>query len=306
MTAILELQNVSKKYGEAYAVKNLSFSMKQGEIVGFLGPNGAGKSTTMKMITGYLQPTEGNIFFKEKNIRENLLHVKAQIGYLPEQNPLYYEMYVREFLEFTCKLYGVPAKEIPGKIQQTIEAVGLTPEAHKTIGQLSKGYKQRVGIAHALISNPEIIILDEPTSGLDPNQVVEIRNLIKKIGKEKTVLFSSHILSEVEQIADRVILIHHGEKLLDEPLEILQQKFGQGERVKVKFEKKGFPVEFLRAQATQMEILSETEFEITVSEGEAFRKAVYQKSMELENPILLLEVEKMSLENIFKQLTKEN
>ncbi len=306
MTEILELKNVSKKFGESYAVKNLSFSMHQGEIVGFLGPNGAGKSTTMKMITGFLKPSEGEIFFQGENIRENLLKVKSRIGYLPEQNPLYYEMFVREFLEFTCKLYGVSRKEIPGKVERTLQAVGLSPEAHKTIGQLSKGYKQRVGIAHAIISDPEIIILDEPTSGLDPNQVIEIRNLIREIGKQKTILFSSHILSEVEQIADRVIIINKGEKLLDEPMETLQQKFGQGERIKVKFEKPGFPQRVLREKAKHLEVLSETEFEISVAEGEAFRKFIYRKSTELENPILLLEVEKMSLESIFKKLTQEN
>ena len=172
---ILELKNISKKFGENYAVKNLSFKMHKGEILGFLGPNGAGKSTTMKMITGFLKPTGGEILFKEEPITQNPLKVKKQIGYLPEQNPLYYDMYVREFLICIGKLYEIPTRELKSRVEEIISEVGLTPEAHKKIGQLSKGYKQRVGLAHALIANPELIILDEPTSGLDPNQVIEIR-----------------------------------------------------------------------------------------------------------------------------------
>ncbi len=304
---ILELKNISKKFGENYAVKNLSFKMHKGEILGFLGPNGAGKSTTMKMITGFLKPTEGEILFKEKPITLNPLQVKKQIGYLPEQNPLYYDMYVREFLIFIGKLYEIPTKELKIRVEEIITEVGLTPEAHKKIGQLSKGYKQRVGLAHALIANPELIILDEPTSGLDPNQVIEIRNLIKKIGQQKTVLFSSHILTEVEQIADRIIIIHKGEKLVDEKLTTLQQKFEGQEVVFVKFEKENIDLEEIEKHPNckQIKKVSAVEYEFYVSESENFRKFLFEYSSRQNNAILLLEVEKTSLEQVFKKLTTQ-
>lgn len=223
----IEVKNLLKLYGTQKAVNDISFTVNKGEIVGFLGPNGAGKSTTMKMITGYLQPSSGEAIVCDVKVQENPIGSKQKIGYLPESNALYFEMYVREYLAFIAEVHKVadPAT----KIQQTIEQVGLQREAHKKIGQLSKGYKQRVGLAAALIHDPEVLILDEPTSGLDPNQIIEIRDVIKQLGQNKTVLFSSHILQEVQAICDRVIIINKGSIVADDQLSNLLKKVHAGE-----------------------------------------------------------------------------
>ena len=206
----IKIQNLSKTYGTQRAVDDISFEVAKGEIVGFLGPNGAGKSTTMKILTGYLPATEGSAEVNGFDVKTSPLQVKSSIGYLPEHNPLYLDMYVREFLEFTGSLYGLKGKTLQIKVAETIEMVGLGLEKHKKIGQLSKGYRQRVGLAQALIHNPDVLILDEPTTGLDPNQLIEIRDLIKSVGKDKTVIFSTHIMQEVEAICDRVVIINRG------------------------------------------------------------------------------------------------
>lgn len=218
----IEVRNLLKEYGEQKAVNSISFKINKGEIVGFLGPNGAGKSTTMKILTGYLQQTSGEAFVSGMNVNENPLEIKKKIGYLPELNALYYDMYVREFLDFIAELHHL--KNRKAAVDNVIEMVGLTIESKKKIGQLSKGYKQRTGLAAALIHDPEVLILDEPTSGLDPNQIIEIREVIKKQGKEKTVLFSSHILQEVEAICERVIIINKGELVADDKLNNLIKK----------------------------------------------------------------------------------
>jgi ABC-2 type transport system ATP-binding protein len=204
----IRLHRVSKKYGDQQAVNQISFEVSKGQVVGFLGPNGAGKSTTMKMITGIIQPDEGCIEVCGMEVIGESLATKKRIGYLPEHNPLYLDMYVREYLAMIASFHGM--READKKMQEAIERTGLLLEANKEIGQLSKGYKQRVGIAAAILHDPEVLILDEPTSGLDPNQILEIRSLIRQLGKEKTVLFSSHILQEVEAICDHVIIIHKG------------------------------------------------------------------------------------------------
>ncbi|MFB0946840.1 MAG: ABC-2 type transport system ATP-binding protein [Spirosomataceae bacterium] len=206
----ITVQNLTKIYGTQRAIDSLNFTIKKGEIVGFLGPNGAGKSTTMKIITGFLSATEGSAEVEGLSVTEQPIEVKKRIGYLPEHNPLYVDMYVREFLNFMGSLYGIESKQLKNRVAEIIELVGLSVEQHKKIGQLSKGYRQRVGLAHALIHNPEVLILDEPTTGLDPNQLVEIRNLIKSIGKEKTVILSTHIMQEVEALCERVIIINKG------------------------------------------------------------------------------------------------
>jgi ABC-2 type transport system ATP-binding protein len=211
----IEVVGLSKIYGQQKAVNDISFRIKKGEIVGFLGPNGAGKSTSLKMITGYLQPNAGKVLIAGQDIAEHPITCKQKIGYLPEANPLYVEMYVKEYLSFIA---GVHQIKDATAISTIIQKVGLTLEQNKKISQLSKGYKQRVGLAAALIHQPEVLILDEPTSGLDPNQIIEIRNLIKAEGANKTVLFSSHILQEVEAICDRVIIIHKGNIVADENL----------------------------------------------------------------------------------------
>ena len=212
----ITVSNLTKIYGAQKAVDSISFKVDKGEIVGFLGPNGAGKSTTMKMITGYLPSTSGTAEVCGIKVDENSNETKKKIGYLPEANPLYYDMYVREYLDFITNVHAVKNKK--DKIEEVIRTVGLTVEANKKIGQLSKGYKQRVGLAAALIHDPEVLILDEPTSGLDPNQIVEIREVIKKLGENKTVLFSSHILQEVQAICDRVIIINKGTLVADSTL----------------------------------------------------------------------------------------
>lgn len=215
----IEVKNLVKIFGQQKAVNNISFSVSKGEIVGFLGPNGAGKSTTMKMLTGYLQQTEGTANVGGIDVKENPIAAKRKIGYLPEANPLYYDMYVKEYLSFIAGVHNL--KNIKEQVAVTIELVGLQIEQNKKLGQLSKGYKQRVGLAAALIHQPEVLILDEPTSGLDPNQIIEIRNVIKEQGKDKTVLFSSHILQEVEAICNRIIIINTGQIVADDTLENL-------------------------------------------------------------------------------------
>lgn len=212
----ITIKGLTKVYGEQKAVNNISIHINKGEIVGFLGPNGAGKSTTMKIITGYLSPDEGTVEVAGIQVATNPIATKKKIGYLPEANPLYYDMYVREYLAFVAGVHGVA--DVKGAVEKVISLTGLTLESRKKTGQLSKGYKQRVGLAAALIHNPEVLILDEPTSGLDPNQIIEIRNVIKEQGKDKTVLFSSHILQEVEAICDRIIIINKGQIVADDKL----------------------------------------------------------------------------------------
>lgn len=215
------VENLSMVYGAQKAVNNISFNVQQGEIVGFLGPNGAGKSTTMKILTGYLTATSGKAIISGIDVQQNPIAVKQKVGYLPESNALYYDMYVKEYLAFIAGVHKI--QQPASNIQHVIELTGLQIEQHKKIGQLSKGYKQRVGLAASLIHQPEVLILDEPTSGLDPNQIVEIRNVIKEQGKNKTVLFSSHILQEVEAICNRIIIINKGQIVADDTLENLQK-----------------------------------------------------------------------------------
>jgi ABC-2 type transport system ATP-binding protein len=209
---MIEVKNITKKYGNQIAVDNISFSIKKGEVVGFLGPNGAGKSTTMKIINAYISSDSGTVKVGGVDVSENPIEAKSKIGYLPENNPLYGEMYVREYLEYIADIYKIPYSEIENVITKT----GLKKESNKRINQLSKGYKQRVGLAAAIINNPDYLILDEPTTGLDPNQIIEIRNLIKEFGRDKTVLLSTHIMQEVEAMCDRVIIVNNGLLVVDE------------------------------------------------------------------------------------------
>jgi ABC-2 type transport system ATP-binding protein len=225
----IEVSNLTKIYGTQKAVDSISFNINKGEIVGFLGPNGAGKSTTMKILTGYLQQDGGTAKVCGIDVKENTIDAKRKIGYLPEANPLYYEMYVKEYLSFIAGVHNIVHR--PSSIEKAIELVGLQLEQKKKVGQLSKGYKQRVGLAAALIHQPEVLILDEPTSGLDPNQIIEIRNVIKEQGKDKTVLFSSHILQEVQAICNRVIIINRGKIVADDLLVNLQAKGKSLEKV---------------------------------------------------------------------------
>lgn len=218
---VLEIVNLSKKFGSQTALHQLNINIHQNEIIGLLGPNGAGKSTLMKSIVGAIKVDEGQILFNGKDITENEIEVKKQIGFLPENNPLYPEMFVREYLEFVADIHKVPS----GRVDKVIDLVGITPEKSKKINQLSKGYRQRVGLAQAILHSPDLLILDEPTNGLDPNQILEIRNLIKEIGKEKTVILSTHIMQEVEALCTRVILLHEGNILQNAPIDDFKGKF---------------------------------------------------------------------------------
>lgn len=217
----LEIKNLTKKFGEQTALNNINIEIKKNEIIGLLGPNGAGKSTLMKSIVGVLKVDKGEIIFDGKNIAENEIQTKEKIGFLPENNPLYNDMYVKEYLQFVADIHKIQKE----KVDEIIDLVGITPEKSKKISQLSKGYKQRVGLAQAILHEPDLLILDEPTNGLDPNQIIEIRNVIKEIGKEKTVILSTHIMQEVEALCSRVILIHQGKIVQDTGIEEFKGKF---------------------------------------------------------------------------------
>jgi ABC-2 type transport system ATP-binding protein len=298
----IEVKNLLKEYGEQKAVNNISFKVNKGEIVGFLGPNGAGKSTTMKIITGYLQQTGGEATVCGIDVATQPLETKKKIGYLPELNALYYDMYVKEYLAFVAEVHNIANKQ--EAINKTIETVGLTLEAKKKIGQLSKGYKQRVGLAAALIHNPEVLILDEPTTGLDPNQIIEIREVIKQQGKDKTVLFSSHILQEVEAICDRIIIINKGNIVADDKLSKLQQAGHQQQVVKVEF-KETVDINVLKNinLVTGVTNTGHSIFNIQCTDAEGVKKQILQLAIEKNLNIISLQSENQSLETIFKALT---
>jgi ABC-2 type transport system ATP-binding protein len=299
----ISVNNLTKLYGSQKAVDGISFSLNKSEIVGFLGPNGAGKSTTMKMITGYLEPNSGEAEVCGTRVNVNSNDTKKKIGYLPESNPLYYDMFVREYLEFVAGVYGL--KEVRSKIESIIETVGLTAEANKKIGQLSKGYKQRVGLAAALIHDPEVLILDEPTSGLDPNQIVEIREVIKRLGKDKTVLFSSHILQEVEAMCERVIIINKGKIVADDTLENLQKAKKGTQFVTVQFDK-SVELEKLKniTGVTKVEVISTTNYQLQTTNSDSVRKQLLELSLQYNWNIVSLQSGSSSLEDIFRSLTK--
>ena len=225
----VRVERVTKFYGTQKALDNISFEINSGEVVGFLGPNGAGKSTMMKLITGFLYPDNGEVWVNNLSVKHKSIAIKQQIGYLPEHNPLYLDLYVREYLRFAAEIYRLP--NVRRKVEEMIEMTGLAREAHKKIGALSKGYRQRVGLAQALIHDPSVLILDEPTSGLDPNQIIEIRNFIHSLGKKKTILLSTHIMQEVEAICDRVVIINLGKIVADEVTSELRKKESSLEKI---------------------------------------------------------------------------
>ena len=298
----ITVKNLSKHYGSQKAVDGISFSVDKAEIVGFLGPNGAGKSTTMKMITGYLEADAGNIEVCGITVKENDIETNKKIGYLPEANPLYPDMYVREYLQFVANVHQIKnSKQI---IEDVIKTVGLSIESNKKIGQLSKGYKQRVGLAAALVHDPEVLILDEPTSGLDPNQIVEIREVIKKLGQNKTVLFSSHIMQEVEAICDRVIIINKGNIVADDTLQNLQRSSTDNEYVTVEF-KETVDIELLKKLKGIIEIknIQRSIFNIQCSNADSVRKQLLQLSIDHNLNIISLQSETQNLESVFKSLT---
>ena len=301
----IEVKDLTKIYGEQKAVDNISFSISNGEIVGFLGPNGAGKSTTMKIITGYLQQDAGEAWVSGTNVNAQPMVIKKKIGYLPEANPLYHDMYVKEYLDFVAEIHQEKNKK--EKIENVIKVVGLTPEAKKKIGQLSKGYKQRVGLAAALIHDPEVLILDEPTSGLDPNQIIEIREVIKNLGKNKTVLFSSHILQEVEAICDRVIIINKGKIVADNKLVNLQNANKNSHVVLVQF-KENVDESLIRnlKQVNTAENLESGNWKLETGNPESVRRQLLELSLQNNLNIISLQSENQSLEDVFRNLTRTN
>lgn len=298
----ITVSNLSKNYGSQRAVNDVSFSLHKNEIVGFLGPNGAGKSTTMKMITGYLASDGGHIDVCGIPVQTTNILTRTKIGYLPEANPLYTEMYVREYLSFIAGIHKVKSSQ--KKVEEVIELVGLQSESHKKIGQLSKGYKQRVGLAATLVHDPEVLILDEPTTGLDPNQIIEIREVIKKLGEHKTVLFSSHIMQEVEALCDRVIIINKGKIVADDNLNHLKKGDTGKHHVTIQF-KESINVNMLESIEEAMHVTAspDNSFVIETMSPESLRKKLFEFSLQHQLNIISLHSENQSLENIFKQLT---
>lgn len=294
----IQVNKISKYYGEQKALDEVSFTIQKGEIVGFLGPNGAGKSTLMKILTGYLQPSSGEATVNGHPLAEEMLEAQRSTGYLPEHNSLYTEMYVREYLEFNALIYKVPKKRIEEVILQT----GLLPEANKKIEQLSKGYRQRVGLANALLHEPEVLILDEPTTGLDPNQLVEIRELIKQTGRDKTILFSTHIMREVEALCDRVIIINQGRIVADKRLEELRDE--QVQIIEVEFD---YRIEEVALQRLPHLLHTRNTggfvYELTFDTQVDMRPTVFDFAHDNGLKTLQLNRKNKNLENLFSELT---
>lgn len=298
----ISVTNLSKNFGAQKAVNDISFKIGKNEIVGFLGPNGAGKSTTMKMISGFLKPDNGSIEVCGISVQNQPTDTQRKIGYLPESNALYLDMFVKEYLSFVGSIYKID--NLQSSVNDVVELVGLTKEAHKKIGQLSKGYKQRVGIAASLVHNPEVLILDEPTSGLDPNQIIEIRDIIKRLAENKTVIFSSHIMQDVEAICERVIIINKGQIVADDQLINLKNKTNGNQMVSVEFKEKissnllsGFK------DCISIKEISQNKFNFETSNAESIRKQIMELCLSNNLNIVSLNSESNNLESVFKSLT---
>jgi ABC-2 type transport system ATP-binding protein len=301
----ISVQSLTKIYGTQKAVNNISFEIPKGQIVGFLGPNGAGKSTTMKMITSYLPPTEGTAVVCGFDVQAQSMELRKHIGYLPEQNPLYYDMYVREYLELTAGIHQIEKSKKSTRIEEMVKMTGLTKEAHKKIGTLSKGYKQRVGLAQAMIHNPDVLILDEPTSGLDPNQIVEIRDLIINIGKEKTVLLSTHIMQEVEAMCSRIIIINNGTIVADDNIQNLQ-KVGNNSTLMVTFEKPIAREMIEKINGVgKIEDMGNMRWKLYTAKPDELRKSVMQWALNNDVNISSLQSETQSMEDVFRAATQD-
>jgi ABC-2 type transport system ATP-binding protein len=310
----IEVRNLTKYYGTEAAVNDISFDVKTGEILGFLGPNGAGKTTTMKIITCFLPPNNGSVNVDGYNINDHSLEVRRKIGYLPELNPLYTDMNVLEYLEYAAKLQGLKGLDISARMKLMVDVCGLGNVRHKDIGELSKGYKQRVGLAQAIIHDPDVLILDEPTSGLDPNQIIEIRNLIKHIGLAKTVILSTHILSEVQATCDRVVIINKGTIVADGSIGQLQESFHGSEFIILELKAKVadpmleiFPMMKNIPNADNIELVSSEEdvhkFNIRSPKGSDLRESVFNFAVDNKWVILEMQRKVTSLEELFAQLT---
>jgi len=301
----LEVKQLTKRYKNQKALDAISFKAQSGQVLGFLGPNGAGKSTTMKIASGYLLPDEGDVLINGVSVVEQPKEVSKMIGYLPEHNPLYLDMYVKEFLGFVAGLYDLKGKNAKEQVKSIIERCGLGPEQHKKIGQLSKGYRQRVGLAKALVHDPEVIILDEPTTGLDPNQLVEIRNLIKDIGRDKTLILSTHIMQEVEAICDKVVIIHKGSIVAQDLLRNLKTDKGLVSlliETEESLEKSWF--DQLPA-VLEIRVVKDNEWEFLTEDAVQLRKELLSVVQERNLSLLSLRKQEKNLETIFRQLTQD-
>ena len=300
----IEVVNLTKIYGSQKAVNDISFSVHKNEIVAFLGPNGAGKSTTMKIATSYIAPSSGTVFVNGLDVTSNPVQVKSAIGYLPENNPLYLDMFVHEYLRFSGRFYGLKGKNLTSQVARVVEMCQLEVEQNKQIGALSKGYKQRVGLAQALLHDPSVLILDEPTSGLDPNQIVEVRSLIKRVSKEKTVLFSTHIMQEVEAICDRVIVINKGEIVADDLVANLQGR-STGNVIEIEFSDAVDDQLFLQIDGVaSVSTVDKTKIELTLKNSLDIRPEIMKFITEKELPLIGMTLKEQSLENIFASLTQ--
>ena len=302
----LEVQAITKKYGPQTVLDQISFSAVKGEILGFLGPNGAGKTTTMKLVTGYILPDSGQITVCGIDALNFPLTIKRSIGYLPEHNPLYGNMYVKEYLGFICRLHGM--KQFAGRVNEMIDQTGLDKEQHKQIKMLSKGYRQRVGLAQALIHDPEVLILDEPTSGLDPNQLEDIRQLIRTMGKEKTVVFSTHIMQEVQALCDRVIILNEGKIVADDRIEQLEKYLIKGhERISVEFELPVDPSIFESLPGfISLQSIDNCRYLIDCESERSMRKHVFELAGKSGLPLIGLQKQEVTIDTIFKALTHKS
>ena len=305
----IKIEKLTKTYGFTKAVDNISFEVKTGEILGFLGPNGAGKTTTMKIITNYLMGDEGDVIVGGQSVRENADEIKKHIGYLPENNPLYQDMPVIDYLEFCAALQGVDKVKIPARVREMIKVCGLNAEKHKKIGELSKGFRQRVGLAQAMIHDPAILILDEPTTGLDPNQIVEIRRLIRELGREKTVILSTHILPEVEATCDRIMIINNGKIVADGTAESLRKQAQGQETLIVKIEDGDTNTIFKSLQDLSTIAMvdfadrNKNRFEIQSRPGCTSRREVFNLCVQKNWALTEMAVSEAKLEDIFRELT---
>lgn len=306
----ITVENLTKTYDSQKAVDNISFQVKTGEILGFLGPNGAGKSTTMKIISCFISPTEGSVQLDGFDIKKDSEEVRRRIGYLPENNPLYTDMNIVDYLHLAASLQNVPEREIPGRIKQMVDICGLGPECHKDINELSKGFRQRVGLAQALIHDPEVLILDEPTTGLDPNQIVEIRSLIKEIGKQKTVMLSSHILKEVEATCDRILIISRGKLVADGSTEELKARSSAANRLLLQLRGDGVQEALMKldsvAQVTPADGHKNGRWYVDTKGDIDSREEIFRLCVEKNWILLQLTPMQSSLEDVFRKLTAQS
>jgi ABC-2 type transport system ATP-binding protein len=299
----IEIKNITKIYGNQKALDSVSFVVNKGELTGFLGPNGAGKSTLMKIITGFLPPTEGEVFIDSIKVEGKNVGIRQRIGYLPENNPLYPELYIKEFLEITAGFYHLEDRK--KKVSEIVEITGLGSEQHKKIGVLSKGFRQRVGLAQALIHDPSVLILDEPTSGLDPNQLEEIRNLIRQISQEKTVMLSTHIMQEVEAVCNRVLIINKGKIVADGKAEDLKNNsFGGQQQVVVEFAGEVRLNDLQKIAGVQNAVFNAGKWEIMADRGKDIRAGIFDFAVKNNLTLIAMQETRQSLENVFQELTK--